>query len=196
MRAAALAVVLASVAVVAPGRAQDGPFGPLAPELAEGVSGVWTATLADDAFTLRNTDSPVSLELITAPLPGRAARTIRIEVSLTGGNNSSFVGLAFGSDAAMDRYYMLVLGPDGRITLFGRDPEATSPLVRTSAGVAVEGPNVFTIRADAGVVEMFLNGRFLGGIEEPAPVEAGFAAWGMGEFALHRYEVVEGIVDP
>lgn len=196
LRVAAVAAALMTTALVGSGAAEDGPFGPLAPLLTEGTGDVWTMTMADGTFSLENTVSPANFEVFSVPLEGRGARTIRIEVELSGGNPSTYIGLVFGSDPAMDRYYFLAIGVERNVTLFAKDMEGTSPLVSTGNDTAVEGINTITIRADDGVIEMFLNGNFLGGINEPAPVEAGFGAWGMGKFTLHGYEVIEGIVDP
>lgn len=184
----ALAALLCAAGAQA-GMTQD--MGPLTPHLETGESAPWTTKLDGATFTIANSADPAAIRYywVGSPAEEEGRRTIAVDVEVRDGQEGSGAGILYGYQDEPRSYFMLLLRPDGQVTLSQRVPEGFEERMSIGGDAVKPGVNRMEIRESGNQIEMLLNGQSIGSLGNDLIGRGGvgIAATGTGTFTFANY---------
>jgi hypothetical protein len=188
IRMAALAVLLGTAAT---GTAMSQDMGPLTPHLQSGEDAPWTARAEGASFTLANTSDPAAIRYYWtgSPAEEEGKRSIAVDVEVRDGQEGSGAGILYGYRDEPRSYFLLLLRPNGLVTLSQRVPEGFEERMSIGGDAVKPGVNRLEVRENGSTIEMLLNGQSIGSLGNDLIGRGGvgIVAVGTGTFSFANY---------
>ena len=174
--------------------AQDGQLGPLT-ALTEGFLDPWQLELRQDGYFMQNATDDTSIRFVWARSPEvtLGTRTLTAWVDITLSDPTSNAGLLYGfveEDDGTTFYYMFMVQPDNRVTLYRRDVDGVATITTTQSDAIRSGINDLAITEAGDQITLSVNDEvvaILGGVRGMGAGHVGIVAWGIGEFLFSGF---------
>jgi hypothetical protein len=190
-----LIAVAASALASAAFAQHDRGFAVLDPAI--GTYEPWQLTMDGDGYHMVNATEDDSLRFswVTSPTRSLGSRTITTSVEINDPSGSSHAGLLYAleqNDDGSSYYYMFVVRPDHRATLYRRDADGAAAVSSVQSDLITDGNNELSIEEDGDQVSFFVNGTLvalIGGVNNLGGGNVGVVAWGVGNYLFTDFDI-------